>query len=295
MAGAQGTPAVAYSPTGISSPLVNYDTQDSPFNYVRVDRLLRGGTQVSWALIPTFGPSTPLSFNIQWARAGNETWTSVTTVADAFVGSDATQRDYSAILDGFYRVVLTDGDGSTYASKPSNFPSTWTLADLRLCDYIRIKEQLLYTKSGVSCWILFRKFWGTTCPTCADATTGAPRDPRCATCFGTGFVGGYHAPYPTTGAIMKTDEVIIEQAGTISLRRVAFRTALLPMATEHDIVIVDGSDDRLKIAKVSNLAEIRGRPVVQQLELIALPPSHAVYDLTWSGSNDPSEGESTTW
>lgn len=297
--GLQGTEAEGYSPTGgadaISGVSYGYDHQKDPFSYILVDRLAGGGTQVTWALRPTFGTATPWSFELQWGRPGSDSWDTVTTVTDTFTATDSTQRDYSSVLQGFYRVVLTDADGDSYPSRPSNFPSTWEARDLRNCDEIRRRERLAYDKVGMKCWVLFRKHWGTACSSCIDDTSEQVRNPRCTTCYGTGYEGGYFDPYPDKCRILGENTQVIPQLGTRVAHQMLIRMVPIPRVHEDDIIILEGSDLRLSVEKVSPEFVIKGRPIIEHFELKALEPTDIVYDITWSGSRDPSEGESSIW
>lgn len=272
------------------------DLQDSPFRNLLVDTLVHGGTVVSWTLEPTFGAPDPWSFELQWSRSGSDSWTTVTTVTDAYTATDSTRRDYSSILEGFYRVVLTDNGGTTYESAPSNFPSTWGVRDLQIVGEIRRKERLLAEKqTGVACWILARKFWGTDCTDCVDETTEEVQNPRCSTCYGTGYVGGYHNPHPDFCRLMGSKDQIVEQMGTTIYSQMRVRMAPIPLVAEHDVIILEGSDRRLEVIDTAPKYERKGRTIVQDLTLQALDPDDVIYDLRWSGSKDPEDGEQDTW
>ncbi len=269
--------------------------QNDPFSFVTVDKLVSGGTKIYWGIEPSFGEPTPWNFTVQWGTAGTGDWTNITTVSDAFTATDPQQREYSALFDGFYRVQLTTDAGNTYSSLPSNYPSEWTTRDLRIVDELRRKELLLYRKrEGVKCWILYRKHWGEEC-SCVDSTTGEVTDPSCTDCYGTGFVGGYYAPHQTYCFIQEAGTAVRTGRGTTAYNSAQARIVPIPPVCKYDILILEDSDQRLEVTKSKPEAVYKNRVLAQMLELEALDPSHVVYEMTWSGSSDPSKGETAQW
>jgi len=269
----------------------SFDWETYPFSYVKVDRLVRGGTQISWTLQNGFQADS-ISFTVQWARSFSSDWTDVGTTSN-YSYTDPTRRDYSAVLEGFYRVKLT-ADGSTYYSAPSSFPSTWTAKDLRLCQELRRKELLAASDNfgGQTIWLLGRKFWGTACTQCTSPVSGEVVNPRCSNCYGTGYVGGYHAPYRTKGLLLKTKRVAAPSAaGTLVRAQAVLRCPLLPIVHEQDVVIIDGLDERYFVREIETSVAIKGHPIVQTLSLLAADPDDVIYDLTWDSTYDPEEGE----
>lgn len=129
-------PAEAWTPTAGAEPpaalKAAFDWQSTPFSHIFIDKLVRGGTRISWALTPGFNKPAPLQFTVSWARAGSQDWETVGSIDDAYYLVDSSRRDYSDLLEGVYRVVLSTADGSTYTSRAANFPATWAVKDLVL-------------------------------------------------------------------------------------------------------------------------------------------------------------------
>lgn len=294
-----GAEAEAWSVTGTEppppAPPAGYLGQTGAFSRVLIDKLVSGGSVISWYLTSGFGKATPYSFVVQWARAGSDDWTVVTTVIDTYVATDSSRRDYSALMEGFYRVVLTTADGSGYTSQPSNLPSNLTLRDLRIIEDLRRRELLVADpdRNGVKYWLLARRNWGTVCTSCTESVSREVVNARCGSCYGTGFVGGYHAPHPMHGLILARKQKIDEggPAGTAVQKIMQLRVTPLLEVSKKDVVILDGLDERYFVESVTDLVSIKGKAVVQQLTLIAAPPSDIIYSMQWGGTNDPTQGE----
>jgi len=274
--------------------------QGYPFENVTVDNLLRGNAQIFWTLDSEFTENSPYVFVVQWGRAGTDSWTTVATVTDTYYAVDTTARDTGAILEGFYRVVLTTADGGNYTSKPSMYPTQWASRDFRFAEEIKRREELSYRSDygGIDFWILLRKNYGTLCTNCTNALSGEVNVSRCSVCYGTGRVGGYHPPYKTTGLIMMPVQQSISQSelGTMYAKKRIIRCCPLPVVTEEDYVVLAGSDVRMEVERVEVVAEIKGVPVIQHLICSAAPPSNSVYDLVLGGITGGSPtGISSDW
>jgi hypothetical protein len=264
--------------------MVQYFGQNYPFEYVTVDRILRGNTGIFWSVETDFEETSPWTFNVQWGLAGEDSWTSVGSVADAYTLTDTTQREYGAIIKGQYRVKLTTAQSTIYYSLPSLIPRQWSLRDLRLAEEIKRREELMSSSSlsGLTVWLLLRRHAGTACTVCVDSISGEVLQSKCLTCYGTGYVGGYYRPYETVGRILGMGK----QTGQTDLGRgyaseLSLRYCPMPTVTEEDVVILSGFDERLLVKKVETVALWKGVPLVQHLTLSAAPVSDVVYDLTW--------------
>jgi hypothetical protein len=288
-----GTPASAPSATAAAYVDVRegYGFQTSPFTSVTIDRLVSGGTVITWSLNRGTNLAVPYSFTVEVARSTADDWTTVgTTTSQTY--TDTTQRDWSELLEIFYRIRLTLDDGSGYNSTPSNFLSTMSTSELRFIDEIRRKEAIHNARfGGVTMWLLSRKNWGTKCTSCRDEETNEVLDPLCSTCYGTGYVDGYWDPYEMEGRMLKRKQVVRE--GGDALTQMIMRVCPIPSISEKDVVVIDGSDERYVIESVDDTGNMAGKSIIQRLGMVGLSPGHVIYTLTWSGSNDPSDGAQT--
>lgn len=294
--GANGTEYTGTFGSLVANPQSD-ESQQSPFTHVMIDRLISGGTQVTWALKGSFDAPTPWSFSLQWAQGGadSDEWTTVTTVSDSFSAVDSTERERTALLEGYYRVVLTDGDGNTHSSIPSAMPSTWTTSDIRYSDEARRRFLRQSRASGQKCWVLYRRHWGTKCSACVSDTSGVSRDPRCSTCYGTSIAGGYFNPYPTRLLVVERSGRLLMINGSSIQKFQKVLVAPIPIVHQEDVIIVEGTDARLEVKEASPEVVIKGRTVVESLALEAVEPGDILYDMTWGGSSEPTNGEMDLW
>jgi hypothetical protein len=92
--------------------------------------------------------------------------------------------------------------------------------------------------SGTECAILKKKHVGTRCPDCFDPVTKLSLDSHCETCKGTGWSGGYHAPFYTwvrIGADHITTAVATD--GRTEGNQVPFKMLDYPILDEDDVIV----------------------------------------------------------
>jgi len=264
--------------------MVQYFDQHYPFQYVTLDRILRGRTTAFWSVDSDFDEASPWTFDLQFAEAGEDEWTTVDSVDDEYSLVDTTRREYGAISESFYRVKLTSTDGGIYYSLPTNIPQNWTLRDLRIAEEIKRKEEILYSDrySGLTFWILIRRNWGTVCDDCTDPISGEIKTSQCLSCFGTGIEGGYFRPYETTGMIIGEANAIEQTGlGTGFTSQMVIRYCPLPTVMERDVIILSGFGTRFYVDRVETVAHIKGLPIIQHVTIKAAPVSDIIHDLNW--------------
>jgi len=275
--------------------------QNSPFESVTVDWLRRSQNTVFWELEEDFQEQTPYVFTLQWARSGDSSWTTVTSVTDTYYATDPTVRERGALFEGAYRVKLVTAEETIYYSLPSRLPSQWVDADFRFAAEIKRRELLTYAPrfGGIEFWLLLRKNYGTPCTSCLDTISGEVNVYRCPVCYGTGYVGGYHTPYLTTGRLVAPKASQMQQTDTLgtaykSVRVIRF--CPLPVVHEYDYVVMAGTDERLQVLRVETVAEIKGIPIIQHLHCAAVPTSDSIYDLVLGGVTGGSPtGSDSDW
>ena len=89
---------------------------------------------------------------------------------------------------------------------------------------------------------------GTPCPACLSQT-GEPQNPRCTTCYGTGWVGGYHTPIIFKG-LFGPFNVSGQENGVenhIEVERTTFIGYPYPKLNINDMVVDLDSMDRYKV------------------------------------------------
>lgn len=261
-------------------------TCDNVFDMVHVSYLVRGGTRVMWTLIETFNDPLPWSFQLQVAEAGNPdaaTWQDVgLPIENACYAIDPEQRNYSKDeQDAFYRVKLCTGRG-VYYSEPTAKAGILLPRDWRLAREMVRKEKLRCRYSCQDGYLLKRRITGADCPVCLDRQTMEVTNPYCEQCWGTGKECGYYYPIgciwadlsPTTRRRHLDDQAT---RGTIQDVVVTARMLMLPLIAGQDVWVSRKTDDRYYIQSIQNIAEIRGVPLVSNVELRPAPFTDVIY------------------
>ena len=259
------------------------------FERIRVWPLIEGGTRVEWTLHPQFSGPTPHTFQLQFGRTGNpeaDDWANVGLPAEnAFFAIDDSKRAYGKFQWVHYRILLTDGTGTTYASKPQHSLGSVSKRDwLRAREILRLETLRLHKEAGQDGYLLKRRLFGEEC-TCLDTQTKESRNPQCEDCYGTGFLQGYYDPYPCFFVEMSTSKTNNHRdeakgRGTVDdSQRVSGRMINIPQVFSSDVWIDKDSDFRWMIRSINNIVEVRGMPIVLKAEMRLLPYTHPVYKI----------------
>jgi len=108
------------------------------------------------------------------------------------------------------------------------------------------------------------------------------QDPACPVCFGTSFYCGYFFPISCVWADIdpKTYHTTIDaNRGTVSDIVLKARMLNTWLLGEEDVWVNKVTDDRMYVHSVRNVAEIRGVPLIADVELRPAPASDPIYDL----------------
>lgn len=124
-----------------------------------------------------------------------------------------------------------------------------------------------------TCTVLTRKRTGTPC-TCLDPVTKEVLNPDCLTCYGTGYVGGYHIEgVPKTIIALSSALNNLEmfdatlRMGTTTVSRIQAKFAGLPILRTQDAIVHTKTNRRFYVVASGVSAEIEGFPLVQDVEL----------------------------
>ena len=255
------------------------------FERVRVSPLIRGGTRVEWQIHPQFADAPPHTFTLQFGRTSNplaDDWCDVgDPVEETFFLYDSVQRVYGKFQWGHYRIKL-ESYRNIYYSKPQHMLGNLAKGDWnKTRAIVREEERRLQMVAGAEGYLLKRKLFGTEC-TCRDHQTREIRNAQCATCYGTGFVGGYYEPYPCFYVELdKTSHRshLDPNRGTVDdMPVVGSRMLNVPQVFSLDVWVEKDTDFRWMIHTVKSGVEYKGQPLVlDPVELRLLPYSHPVY------------------
>jgi hypothetical protein len=255
---------------------------------VVVNNIFAGGTRVTWDLRPDFNDPGPFTFQLQVGRSGVATaddWEDVgMSIQDTFYAIDPDQRVFGKTNWTHYRVVLSDSAG-IYYSNPQSGVGALGVRGWRLAREVTRKESIRHRFASTRGFLLKRKYHGTKCPVCLDYQTGEVRQPYCATCYGTKWVGGYYLPLPCVYADLGLDahHTQIDAGGrTQTTDSVAVMARMLgaPQLGEDDVWVSEDDDRRYYVHRIVNQAEFRGVPIVIVAELRVVPFSDTVYQIT---------------
>lgn len=256
------------------------------FDMVHVSYLIRGGTRVMWTLRPKFSDPQPWTFQLQVGLNGSEfgNWENVGLPIDnSCYAIDPQKRVYGKVLFTHYRVKLTTPNG-TYYSTPVSKSGILEARDWRIAQEIVRKEKLRFRYTSQDGYLLKRRIGGKDCSRCLDLQTGEITDPYCPECLGTGQQCGYFYPLsciwadvsPRTRRLHIDDQAV---RGTVGDIVVSGRMLMLPVVDEFDVWVSRKTDDRYYIQSIQNVAEIRGVPLISNVELRPAPYTDVVYNI----------------
>lgn len=257
------------------------------FDRVAVSYAIPGGTRVLWTLLPTFTDPGPLTFQLQVGRTANpnaDDWEDVGgPVTDVYFAVDPEQRVFGKTNWTFYRVLLTTPKAS-YASPPVNTNGTLSKHDwLKVRNLVRRKRTTLRLGEGQEGYLLKRRVAGAPCPVCLDFQTKEVRDPGCPSCYGTGLECGYFYPMSCVFAAISPRSRRIhidgESRATIDDIVVQAQMLMTDLMIEDDVWVNKLTDDRYFVHKVDSMIEVRGVPVLSNVELRPIPFSSAIYTI----------------
>lgn len=262
-------------------------TCDNVFDLVHVSYLIRGGTRVMWDLVPTFEDEKPWEFQLQVGESGNPNahdWENVgLPVEDGCYAIDASKHEYGKSPNTHYRIKLTTPNG-VYYSEPTAKMGVLAPRDWRLAREIVRRELVRFKYSAQDGYLLKRIISGKTCTRCLDFQTNEVKDPYCPNCYGTGKECGYYYPmgciWADVSPVTKKMHVDDQGArGTVQDITVSGRMLMLPLINEYDVWVSRKTDDRYYILSIQNAAEIRGVPLIANVEMKPAPYTDVIYDI----------------
>lgn len=261
----------------------------SVFDRVVVSNLIRGSTRVMWDLLDTFTDPGPLTFQLQVGSTtsnDSDDWVDVgLPVTDQYVAFDADQRVWGKDNFSHYRVVLSTALG-VYTSDPVGGMGILDRRSWRMArEKVRIKQKAMQVGDlGQRGYLLKRRWTGQDCPVCLDYQTKEVRRPQCTVCYGTGKKCGYYYPvscvWAELGPRSRRAELDGGQArGTIEDVIVPAVMLMTDLLGEDDIWVGDKTDDRYFVHKVQHLEEMKGVPLLANVEVRLIPFTHIAYSI----------------
>ena len=272
------------------------DTRSAIFNRLQVANHITGGAVITWELDPHFLDPLQHTYQLQFSNCGGEytpdgEWTDIGAPADnvAYL-IDPEQRVFGKDLSVAYRVKLTTRV-DVYYSQPVYPEGLLDTRNLYLARELVRKEKLRHNLATIEVWILKRKRCGSPCPNACsvDRMTGLVKNSQCIECHGTGIVDGYYA-----GILGEYADITPEQRythrdnskarGTIEDIVQSARFVGFPKLDTEDIIVEKYSDQRWYVHRIMTKAEIRGIPVICDVELRKAPYTDMAYKIPLEGN-----------
>lgn len=123
-------------------------------------------------------------------------------------------------------------------------------------------------------WIYLRKRLGPQCPDCTDPDTGQLKaSSRCETCYGTGIVGGYHAPISSFALFQKEDHghTYNQPTGKRNPRLPTVRTLAYPQLERDDLIWDTARAELFTVDAVITFAFANVIPVALDVQAFRMP------------------------
>ena len=200
---------------------------------------------------------------------------------DEFKFHDTTLPLITKLVDVYYRVIVTPPLDSKLISDSINLIRQRENRQYLIGKEINRQEKILLKHAvGVPCKVFKRRHWGTRCPDCFNFLTKEVTDKNCASCFGTGFTGGY---YPFIDTFIHFDtpvprsQEVTDQFATVENIVTTGWTIAYPLLKKDDI-IVDDVNKRWYIHTV-NITELRRAHSRQLMDLREVTARSILYDL----------------
>lgn len=264
----------------------------SPFERVSIRYSVDGDTRVDWVLSRLFTDPQPHSFVLQGAYSStpNAEFEDIgLPVQNIFYATDDEKRIFAQTQDFYYRVKLTTPLRTYYSEVVSAFKNL-IFRDWRLARDVVRKETLRHSKyTSLKGFLLKRKRYGSRCTTCTDYLTEEVTNSDCVVCKGTGITQGYFAAVPSyleLGLHQAREELDNVQAVGTKKDVVIPNCRMLgdPVPDSYDVFVDSGSDRRFIIHEITSAAEMRGYPVVTNVNVRQANFSDIVYTIPMEGS-----------
>lgn len=141
--------------------------------------------------------------------------------------------------------------------------------------------------SGIMFAVLPRRHWGMRCTVCFDKLTKSVANSKCLSCYGTGFVGGYHEPFHVMSRKGVTNtQVTTSPQGKTEVNQLDMTILDYPRLSVDDIIAELRSDRRYVIRHITR-TELRGVPVHQRVILSELARDSVEYRIPISSGQTP--------
>ena len=238
----------------------------------------------------------PYTFRLERSRQASGPWENLGSVGSTWAVIDPNRYNWDVLAEGWYRVVLIDGEASEYPSRAVQAGNQWDRRDFIVAREIcrRAYQSVRFSFSAVEGWLFRAKDWGTLCTNCGNEITNKASNSQCPICYGTGLVGRYHDAYPLAMMIPRdrTERRNSEPMGQDMLVSGPVRAIAFPRVRPKDLWAAAPSGIRYAIQNtIETVQQVRGIPLLLSFPLHRLETTDVSYglrtpdDITDSGSS----------
>ena len=190
--------------------------------------------------------------------------------ADILYGAP-TDLDGNLLLDPMLKevagvgLVPDDKEQMDVAPHSYMYPQPKLDRRLQLLRRAKVRRTIVALRyfTGTNVAVLKRRHFGTRCETCWTRKTGMVVKSRCCTCYGTGWVGGFHTPILTMAKVAATPITdTIQSEGKVQIRQARIGLAPFPVVEKED-VIVEFDNNRRWFVRVVDPVVFRTRAIKQ--------------------------------
>ena len=259
-----------------------FEYEDLPIAALEILPYHGQGFVFNWELNDSFSAPGPFAFRIQMAPTPTGPWETISEpVIDSYYWADE-RKPVGKTAARNYRVTMVDADGVQYASEPVLPAGDLDLREFLIAREILRKEELnARMMAGVRGQVWIAAEYGTKCPKCLDPITGHVRNSHCSKCHGTGFYPSHYGPFTMWLSFSQNQNGMThdEVGGTKDDKQFSVRAIGTPRLKKNDVIRDTRTGKMFYIQAVSNAAELRRIPIVQQLTVSEAATTDQCYDL----------------
>lgn len=264
-----------------------------PIQRLIVYNIEPGVTHIFWDMHPRMNDPGPYRYQLQVNRVANPDdpeWHDVDGAykvnAIAFEDrlDDPDTRCHGFQLDKYYRIKLTTDRGE-YLSPIEGCFGQLHRYEWKLIQEVIRKEKLRHRNVSIPCVLLKVRTSGEKCPNCTNGVSSISNNSECPFCYGTGYLGGYYAPYPfnmveiSPTQLMEKHESDNVTTLNLSDNRYEGRALGVPEILLDDIIVDLSTSQRFRVQGSQVISQLRRVPIARKLDLILLPWSNPVYKI----------------
>ena len=134
---------------------------------------------------------------------------------------------------------------------------------------VRMRHAAILQMDGENFWWLKRMLSGTACPF-FDTNAATCRDPLNseASCYNTGYIGGYHMPLEIKVALPSSNQQTVSQeAGQLKVQQTRPWTLWTPVLANRDMIVRSTTGERFEVLSVQETGPWRGLIIAQFFDM----------------------------